>query len=96
MRKPNTTYSLGILTGACLLLSGCASIGNAPPGASIGEIQSKFNAKPIEERVKEINQMSIPEGIKQQTIKKLYAQEGKTPPAEPAGQAGSKAPVTSH
>jgi hypothetical protein len=70
------------------ILGGCDNVGNAPAGASIQEIQASFNAKPLEERAKEIEQMSIPEGVKQQTIKA---------PATPSGSGSATAPFsTSH
>ena len=71
-------------------------MGNAPAGASVAQMKASFDAKPLEVRAKEINDMSIPEGDKQQTIKDMYAKEGKTPPDNLLDPPGSKAPATSH
>jgi hypothetical protein len=79
-----TRYALLAVFGLVLIgaVSGCSGIGNAPAGPSIAEVKAKFEAKPLDERAKEINQMSIPAGIKQQTIKDMYAKAGKTPPSD--------------
>ena len=93
MRNKNLILATGVLI---LSTVGCSGIGNAPPGASIAQVKASFEAKPLEERVKEINDMSIPEGDKKETIKRMYAKEGKTPPDNLLAPTGSKAPLTSH
>lgn len=90
MRKTNSMVAIG------LFLAGCNSIGNAPAGASVAQMKASFDAKPIEVRAKEINDMSIPEGDKQQTIKAMYAKEGKVPPASLLDPPASRGPSTSH
>jgi hypothetical protein len=93
MRKTDSIVLVGVLL---LSAAGCSNIGNAPAGASIAQMKASFDAKPIEVRAKEINDMSIPEGDKQQTIKAMYAKEGKEAPADLLGSSGSKGPATSH
>jgi len=97
MDKCKVNYKFGVLAGLTLIaVGGCASIGNAPAGPSIQQVKASFDAKPLEQRAKEINQMTIPEGIRQQTIKKMYEKEGKTAPAEVLSSSGSQRPVTGH
>jgi hypothetical protein len=91
MRKPNLILATGVLI---LSAAGCNGIGNAPPGASVSQMKSAFDAKPLDVRAKEINDMSIPEGDKQQTLKAMYAKEGKTPPDNLLNPSGSKVPTT--
>ncbi len=93
MRNTNLILATGVLI---LSAAGCSSIGNAPPGASVAQVKAAFDAKPLEVRAKEINDMSIPEGDKQQTIKAMYAKEGKSPPDYLLTPPGSRAPVTGH